>query len=120
MNKPSSRYLTHDFIAYQGLTLKELLITGIVGMVFVCVVMTLVGFVLGWPGTSAALGLVLGFLGSARVFPKWVAKQKVGKPQGYVRKRLIIQCADWGLIQSPYLRHQGLWRQQRLVGEKHV
>ncbi|STX55523.1 Uncharacterised protein [Legionella beliardensis] len=61
MNYPSSRSLTHDFIAYQGLTLKELLLTGLIGMGLTCVLMTIVGALLGRAGTAGALGLVLGF-----------------------------------------------------------
>ncbi|WP_028389151.1 TIGR03750 family conjugal transfer protein [Legionella fairfieldensis] len=120
MNKPSSRYLTHDFVVYQGLTLKELLVTAAVGMLGVSLAAALMGLFFGCPGLSAAFGLVLGFLIGIRVFPHWVAKAKAGKPQGYVRKRLVIAAAGKGLCQSPYVNHQGIWRKQRLVGEKHV
>lgn len=117
MNQPSSRYLTHDFIAYKGLTLKELLLTGVLGMSAVCLAMTLIGLCLGCTWVFSGVGLILGFFMGVRILPLWVANQKAGKPYGYVRKKLIIRCARLGLIHSPYLDYRGVWRKQRRVGE---
>lgn len=120
MNQPSSRYLTHDFLVYQGLSLKELLVTGVLGMLLVSLGFTLLGYCLGWPGVCASIGLVLGFYLSARVFPKLVARKKQGKPHGYLKKWLIISLSHKGLMRSPYISYRGIWRKQRLLGEKHV
>ncbi|STX81568.1 conjugative transfer region protein [Legionella busanensis] len=120
MNGPSSRTLTHEFIAYQGLTLRELLVTGLLGMGVTCFFTTIIGGLLGWTGTAGALGLVLGFFLSVRVFPYRLARHKQGKPTGFLRKKLVIQVSRVGLIKSPYLCHQGFWRKARLLGGRDV
>ena len=115
MKQPTSCYLTHDFVVYKGLTLKELLLTGVVGLGAFCFLMTVLGFFLGYPGVCAALGLILGFIFSVRVLPQRLSNLKQNKPYGYLRKSMMIKAASIGLIQSPYLTYCGLWRTARLL-----
>lgn len=114
MNKPSSRHLTHDFIAYLGLSLNEFLVTGTAGMIFFILLGLLLGLFIGW---FAAFTVFPGFYISVRVLPRIIARLKAGKPHGYLKKALLIKLSAMGFIKSPYLKHVGLWQRQRLIDE---
>ena len=120
MTTPSSRHLSHDFPAYKGLTLRELLVLVVITTSVAFCISTFIGFFLGWPGAFGCLGLVLGFIVAVSLMPKPVSRLKVGKPHGYLVKNIRIKLAQLGLIQSPYLTHRGLWHTSKRLGGPRV
>lgn len=120
MTTPSSRHLSHDFPAYKGLTLRELMVLVLCTTCVSCLVFTLIGFFLGWAGAFGCLGLVLGFIVAVSLMPKPISRLKAGKPHGYLMKKIRIKLARWGLIQLPYLAHVGLWHTSKRLGARRV
>lgn len=116
----SSRHLSHDFVAYKGLTLRELLMIVIVTTISTCVLLTLIGFFVGWPLAMGCFGVVLGFIVAISVAPKPIARLKAGKPHGYLLKMMRLKLAGLGVMQSPYLKHRGLWQKTKRFGGRCV
>ncbi|KTC94863.1 TIGR03750 family conjugal transfer protein [Legionella feeleii] len=120
MTTPSSRHLSHDFPAYKGLTLRELMSLVLLTTGAATALFTLIGFFLSFPGASGCLGLVLGFIIGVSLMPKPISRLKAGKPPGYLMKKARLKLAQWGLMQSPYLTHVGLWHTSKRVGVRRV
>lgn len=121
MKSPSSRHLTHDFKAYKGLSLQELIVSGVFGIVVGMLLFAILGgLMFSRPGISAGVGVIAGFFAGIRLLPGLLSRLKEGKPEGYLKKSLLVQLAKTGLIQSIYLKHQGKWRTSRSLGDKHV
>ncbi|HBD7253194.1 TPA: TIGR03750 family conjugal transfer protein [Legionella pneumophila] len=120
MTTPSSRHLSHDFPAFKGLTLRELMVlvaitTGVMALVF-----TIIGLFFSFPGAFGCLGLVLGFIVGVSLAPKPISRLKAGKPHGYLMKKIRIKLARWGLVRPPYLAHRGLWHTSKRLGARRV
>jgi conjugative transfer region protein (TIGR03750 family) len=120
MTTPSSRHLSHDFPAYKGLTLRELFVLVLVSTSAVCSSCLLIGLFVGFPGALGCVGLVLGFTLAVSIVPGPISRLKVGKPHGYLLKKLKIKGARLGILSSPYLEHQGHWTTSKRIGEPHV
>ena len=120
MTTPSSRHLSHDFPAYKGLTLRELMVLVLCTTGVFCFVFTFIGLFIGWAGALGCAGLVLGFIVAITLMPKSVSRLKAGKPHGYLMKKIRLKLARWGVIQSPYLTHHGLWHTSKRLGGPRV
>jgi len=100
MKAPSSRHLSHDFPAYKGLSLRELLVIVVTTTGFSCCLFSIVGFFTSWMVAIALL-------------PKPIARFKAGKPHGYLMKTLTLTLVRFGLKQSPYLHYKGIWQRTK-------
>lgn len=116
----SSRHLSHDFVAYKGLTLRELLLIVIVTTISTCFLLMFIGFLMGWPLAMGCFGVVLGFIVAITLAPKPLARLKAGKPHGYLLKVMRLKLARLGVMKSPYLKHQGLWQKSKRFGGRNV
>ena len=117
MNHPSSRHLSHDFEAYKGLSLRELFwivlgFTPLTALIFI-----LIGAFLGFPLAFGCVGFLVGFVMSITTCPKRIARLKAGKPHGHLMKKSVLLLVHFGLKQSPYLNHTGLWQKSRMRGK---
>lgn len=120
MTTPSSRHLSHDFPAFKGLTLRELIVLVLLTTGATTLLFTLVGLFFSIPGAFGCFGLVLGFIVGVSLMPKPISRLKAGKPHGYLIKKIRIKLARWGLIQPPYLAHVGLWHTSKRLGARRV
>lgn len=120
MKRPSSTHLSHDFIAYQGLSLRGLLILSLYTSSLMAILGILIGFVLGYPLMFALIGLLVGFILGVTILPKPISRLKKGKPYGYLKKHWLLKMSQLGLIKSPYVHYQGPWRRGRTIGKDYV
>ncbi|KTD53486.1 hypothetical protein Lsan_3896 [Legionella santicrucis] len=120
MQQPSSRYLSHDYEAYKGLSLRELFYIAVITTPIISISFALLGFIVGYPLALACIGFVVGFIVSITICPRQAARIKAGKPHGYLMKKWILLLSHYGLKRSPYLHHRGLWQMAAIIGEKHV
>lgn len=120
MQTPSSRHLSHDFIAYKGLSLHELFITAAVTTLCVTVFFILMGIAVGWMVAMGAIGFLLGFIIGMCFVPKYVARMKAGKPYGYLMKKLTFVLARLGLKKSHYLNYTGAWQTSKTIRRSRV
>lgn len=120
MNAPSSRHLSHDFPAYKGLTLRELFTIVITTTAISCFVFIVIGLMTGWVVALACIGSLLGFIVAITLLPKPIARFKLGKPYGYLKKALTLKLSSLRLKKSPYVQHVGLWQKSKRIGGQHV
>ncbi|WP_040535436.1 TIGR03750 family conjugal transfer protein [Legionella drancourtii] len=120
MATSSSRHLSHDFPAYRGLTLRELFVLVLVSTPVLCVFSLFLGLFFGFPIAFGCVGLILGFILAVSVIPKPVARLKMGKPHGYLVKKIKIKLAQWTFCPSPYLTHRGHWSTSKRIGGPRV
>jgi conjugative transfer region protein (TIGR03750 family) len=120
MSAPSSRHLSHDFSAYKGLSLRELMVLVVLTTSSTCITFIIIGIFIGFPGASGCLGLVLGFIIAVSIMPKPISRLKAGKPYGYLFKSIHIKLAKLHVTASPYLAHRGLWYTSKRLGVKRV
>lgn len=120
MTTPSSRHLSHDFPAYKGLTLRELFVLVLISTSTVCAACILIGMCFGFPGAFGCVGLILGFTLAVSIVPKPISQLKVGKPHGFLLKKVKIKLARVGILPSPYLEYQGHWSTSKRIGGPHV
>lgn len=120
MHHPSSRHLTHDFIAYKGLSIRELFILSGLSMLNFGCLFGILGLCFGFCLLGAGIGIVAGFILSLSYLPKPVAKIKAGKPHGFLFKTLKLKLIALKIIKSPYLFYQGRWDKTKRLGGKHV
>lgn len=113
MTYPSSRNLSHDFQAYKGLTLRELLLMTLATTAFFILSFVILGVLLGHTVLLGCLGFLLGFIASVTIMPKPIARLKAGKPYGYLMKSTVNRLANAGLMPSPYVKHVGFWQKSR-------
>jgi conjugative transfer region protein (TIGR03750 family) len=119
-SRPSSRHLSHDFSAWQGLSLRELFYLVIGATIVNTLLFLILGFVLGYPVVFGCMGFLLGFILAITVYPKILARLKSGKPYGYLMKRALLGLSRLGLMKSPWVNHTGAWRTARSLGETDV
>lgn len=120
MQQPSSRYLSHDYPAFKGLSLRELFMISLISTISTALLFTLIGgWLFGFYVASFCIGFLSGFILAVTLWPKIIAKQKAGKPHGYLRKRLMLWMVQLKLKHSPWLFYQGIWRKSRSLGESH-
>lgn len=115
MNQPSSRHLSHDYEAYKGLSLRELFWIVLITTPVISIVFSLAGLFIGYPLACGCVGFIVGFIVSITFCPKRAASIKAGKPHGYLMKKILLLLAHWGIRQSPYLQHLGVWQKSKLV-----
>lgn len=121
MKSPSSRHLTHDFKAYKGLSLKELIASGVAGIASGLVLFAILGgLMFSRPGIGAGIGVIAGFFAGIRLLPGVLSRMKAGKPEGHLKKVLLITLSRKNLVRTVYLKHAGRWRCGRSLGDKHV
>ena len=120
MNSPSSRHLSHDFPAYKGLSLREMLFIVVLTTSTVCFIFLVVGYFIGWMAACGSIGFLLGFIVSLTLVPKPIAHIKAGKPHGYLMKKLRLKLALIGVGRTPYLSYRGIWQKSRRIGGNHV
>lgn len=120
MNAPSSRHLSHDFPAYKGLTLRELLSIVVTTTILTCIFFIVIGLMTGWVVALACIGFLLGFIVAITFLPKPIARFKSGKPNGYLKKTLTIKLSSLRLKKSPYVQHTGLWQKSKRIGGHRV
>lgn len=120
MNRPSSRHLSHDYEAYKGLSLRELFWIVITATPLTSLLFSLAGLLPDYPLATGCVGFLVGFVLSITLCPKWVARLKTSKPQGYLMKKSILMQVKFGLRQNPYFVHTGTWQKSRLAGNSHV
>ena len=115
MTQPSSRHLSHDFPAWQGLSLRELFWIVIGFTPAITVLFTLGGLLIDFPVASGCIGFVVGFILAITFFPKRVARIKANKPFGYLKKQAILKMVRLRLKHNPWIQYQGKWRRTRHV-----
>ena len=115
MNQPSSRHLSHDFPAWQGLSLRELFWIVISCTPLVTIIFVLVGLVIDYPIASGCIGFLVGFILAITVFPKRIARIKSNKPYGYIRKQAIQLLVQLRLKHSPWIQYQGKWKRSKSI-----
>lgn len=120
MKRSSSTHLSHDFIVYQGLSLRELLTLSLYASGGMTIIGLLIGIFLGYPLMLALVGLLIGFILGVTIFPKPISRLKKGKPYGYLKKQGRLKASQLGLMKSPYLYYQGPWRKGRTIRKDHV
>lgn len=120
MKAPSSRHLSHDFPAYKGLTLRELLSIVMTTTACTCLVFGIVGFMMNWMVAFTCLGFLFGFIVAITLLPKPIARIKTGKPHGYLMKKLILKLVQIRLKKSPYMHYTGLWQRTSSIRSHHV
>jgi len=120
MHQPSSRHLTHDYEAYKGLSLRELVWMVVIATPLTSLLLTLIGFYFDLPLAFGCIGFLVGFVLSITSCPKQIARLKAGKPQGYLMKKTRLMLARLGLRSSPYLSYRGRWLTAKRVGGTHV
>ena len=116
----SSRHLSHDPIAWQGLSLRELSMGVMIATPLIALLMDIVGFLIGFPIALLGLGFVLGFIFSITHLPRILMRIKADNPQGAMAKFLVLNAVKLGLKDSPWLFHHGLWKTSKTLGKKHV
>lgn len=120
MQQPTSRYLSHDYPAFRGLSIRELFMISLISTMATALVFSFLGgWLLDFWVASFCIGFLSGFILAVTLWPKVIAKQKAGKPHGYLRKRLILLMVTLKLKHSPWLFYQGPWRQSRSLGKAH-
>ncbi len=120
MTTPSSRHLSHDFPAYKGLTLRELMVLVAITTAVMTLTFLIIGLLFRFPGAFGCTGFVLGFIVGVSFAPKPISRLKAGKPYGYLKKRVRINLASWGFVRPPYLAHVGLWHTLKRLGVRRV
>ncbi|MBA2649343.1 MAG: TIGR03750 family conjugal transfer protein [Legionella sp.] len=115
MNQPSSRHLSHDYEAYKGLSLRDLFWIVFITTPSITLLFTIIGLFTGYPVASGCVGFIVGFIVSITFCPKRAASIKAGKPHGYLRKKIILLMARWGLRPSPYIHHIGAWQKSKIL-----
>ena len=119
-SKPSSRHLSHDFPAWNGLSLRELFWLVMAATILNTVVFLLIGLVLGYPVILGCMGFLLGFVLAITVYPKIQARLKAGKPHGHLRKKIILGLTRMGVMKSPWMHYTGPWRKSRTLRKTDV
>lgn len=119
MNHPSSRHLTHDYEAYNGLSLRELFWLVLSSSLISSLGSTLIGVYFGFPLAFFCLGFFLGFIAGITLCPKQLARLKAGKPAGFLIKKVWLTCAHLSIKRMPYCQYQGLWQKSKKV-DAHV
>lgn len=120
MSQPSSRHLSHDFAAWKGLSLRELVQIVIISTPVCMALFTLLGAFVGFPFAFGCVGLVLGFILAITLWPKMIAPLKAGKPYGYIMKQALLWMVRLHLKQSPWINYCGRWQKNKSVGVHHV
>lgn len=120
MNRPSSRHLSHDYEAYKGLSLRELFWIVMTFTPMNTLIFILIGVFIGFPVAFGCVGFLVGFVMSITTCPKQIARLKAGKPHGHLMKKTVLLFVRFGLRQSPYLTHIGLWQKSRVRSKVHV
>lgn len=115
MNQPSSRHLSHDYVAYKGLSLRELFWIVLVTTPAISLIFTIVGCFIGYPLACGCVGFLVGFITAITVCPKRIARIKAGKPHGYLVKKTILLLVRWGLRSSPYTHYIGGWQKSKIL-----
>lgn len=116
MSQPSSRYLSHDFPAWKGLSLRELFWIVITTTPLTSLAFTIIGIFIGFPIASGCVGFIVGFLLAITLFPKSIARIKAGKPYGYVTKQATQVMVRLRLKHSPWIHYQGQWNKNKSLG----
>ncbi len=117
---PSSRHLSHDFPAWNGLSLRELFFLVLTTTSVNTLVFIGLGFLLRYPVIIGCLGFLFSFILSITVYPKIMARLKSDKPHGYLYKKVILGLSRMGLMKSPWTYYEGRWGTTRHIGETHV
>ena len=120
MKAPSSRHLSHDFPAYKGLTLRELLVIVISTTTSTCLLFGVMGWITGWIIAFSCMGFLLGFIIAVTLLPKPIARCKAGKPHGYLMKMLTLKIVSLRIKKSPYVHYIGQWRRTKQMRQAHV
>jgi len=120
MNTPSSRHLSYEFKAYKGLTLRELFVVTLVTTISACMLFVIMGLLIGWAVILGCLGFLLGFIFAITVLPKPISRLKADKPHGYLLKQMLIRLSQFGMIQSPFIDYQGIWKTSQSVRDNRV
>jgi conjugative transfer region protein (TIGR03750 family) len=113
---PSSRHLSHDFPAWKGLSLRELFWLVITSTSINTLVFLGLGFMCGYPLIMGCMGFLISFILSITVYPKILARLKLGKPHGHLFKIWVLGLSHLGLMKSPWIKVQGTWRTTRRIG----
>lgn len=120
MNRPSSRHLSQDYEAYKGLTLRELFWIALITTPTISFLFSILGVFFRFPLAFGCLGFIVGFIVSITFCPKYAARIKAGKPQGYLMKKTLLGLAGLGLRTSPYLHYAGSWQTSKYLRQSHV
>lgn len=115
MLPPSSRHLSHDFKAYKELTLYELFICVLLSTFNVAFFFFLIGLASGLKVALTSLGLFVGFIIGIYVLPKPISRLKLGKPYGYLRKKITLVLVKLRFIKSPFLTYVGRWQKSKYI-----
>lgn len=116
----SSRHLSHDCLAWKGLSLRELSLGAMIVTPMIALVMGVVGLFIGFPVALLGLGLVVGFIFSVTHLPSILMRIKVDKPPGALGKYLCLKAVKLGLRKSPWVFHHGDWRRSKSLGVEDV
>jgi conjugative transfer region protein (TIGR03750 family) len=115
MHKPSSRYLSRQPTILKGLSLNELCFVILQGIVTGALCGLVIGLAVGLVAIFLICGvLVGGFIGYFS-FSIVLVRLKGNAPAGFLKKKVVIGLARFGLIQNPYTNYQGVWLKARKI-----
>lgn len=117
---PSSRHLSHDYPAWNGLSLRALFYLVLTATSINTSCFILFGFLLGYPLIIGCLGFLLSFILSITLYPKILSRLKSDKPHGYLYKKMILGLSRVGMMKAPWTFHQGSWGTKRRLGGHNV
>lgn len=105
--------LNFDVVSFRGNTRKEMILIGVMSLIFTVSVLGLLtkllfGLFLVGLGLSFPAAIPVGW-----IFATVMQKLKDGKPKGYVKQQFLLWLDSQGIKRSPFIRYSGKWQVRR-------